>query len=143
METSNDIGENMPAETAPDSNDISNRRYAMFAHLAGPLGFGFSPFIGNIIAPLIIWLYKRNDLPLVNHAGKEALNFQISMSLYLFISFATFAYGGAEGNEICAWTGLVCGAACIPWYFIMIILATIWAGRGKKFKYPLSIRFIK
>ena len=43
------------------------------------------PF-GHILAPLIIWLSKREDYPLVTDQGKEILNFQISMTLYVIVS---------------------------------------------------------
>ena len=33
-----------------------------------------------------MWLIKRDQSPLVDREGKEALNFQISMSIYAAIS---------------------------------------------------------
>ena len=53
------------------------RTFAMLCHLLVFSGY-FIPF-GNIIGPLIIWIVKRDDHPLVNDQGKEVLNFQISI----------------------------------------------------------------
>ena len=60
------------------------RMWAMFCHLAGLVGY-LIPLIGNIVAPLIIWQIKKDELPFVDEQGKEAVNFQISMSLYALI----------------------------------------------------------
>ncbi|MBU1120234.1 DUF4870 domain-containing protein, partial [Patescibacteria group bacterium] len=53
----------------------------MFCHLSSFVAFIGIPF-GNVLGPLIIWLVKKNEMPLVEVNGKEALNFQISMSIY-------------------------------------------------------------
>ena len=60
------------------------RTWAMLCHIATFSG-GIIP-LGNIIAPLIIWLVKKDQFPLVNDQGKEALNFQISITIYLIAS---------------------------------------------------------
>ena len=51
---------------------------AMFAHLSALVGF-LIPF-GNLIGPLIVWQLKKDD-PFVDSQGKEAVNFQITVSL--------------------------------------------------------------
>ncbi|MEM8999196.1 MAG: DUF4870 domain-containing protein [Bacteroidota bacterium] len=44
----------------------------------------FVPF-GNFIFPLILWIANKKDHVFVDHNGKQALNFQISMLLYSII----------------------------------------------------------
>ncbi len=39
----------------------------------------YKEYIKEIIAPMIIWLVKKDEMPFVDDQGKEALNFQISM----------------------------------------------------------------
>ena len=41
----------------------------------------FVPF-GQFILPLVFWLPNRKQQPFVDYHGKQALNFQISMTLY-------------------------------------------------------------
>ncbi|MEE9360976.1 MAG: DUF4870 domain-containing protein [Cellulophaga sp.] len=41
----------------------------------------FIPF-GNFILPLILWSANKKELSFVDHNGKQALNFQISLLLY-------------------------------------------------------------
>lgn len=78
-----------PATAAPASAPIAAatttavavtdvKAWAMWSHLSALGGLVF-PF-GNILGPLIIWLSKRDEIPEVNVNGKEAMNFQITMS---------------------------------------------------------------
>ena len=57
------------------------RTIATICHLASFAGF-LMPF-GNILGPLVVWLIKRHDSPYIDYPGKEALNFQITLILYL------------------------------------------------------------
>jgi len=57
------------AKATPENRD--ERMWAMFCHLSGLAGFIF-PF-GNIIAPLIIWLVKKEEYEFVNDQGKEGI----------------------------------------------------------------------
>ena len=42
------------------------------------------PF-GSLIAPLILWLLKRNESAFLDEIGKEVVNFQISLIAYSFV----------------------------------------------------------
>jgi len=44
----------------------------------------FIPF-GNFIIPLVLWTANKNEYEFVDHNGKQALNFQISLLLYSII----------------------------------------------------------
>lgn len=105
------------------SNDAKNM--GVLCHL---LGF-FTSFVG----PLIIWLLKKDQMPFVDHHGKEALNFQITLAI---------AY-------VVAWISIFCfiGAFLVPILvladLIFCIIACIAASKGKYYKYPVSLRLIK
>jgi uncharacterized Tic20 family protein len=119
---------NLPQPALPENQA---RTWAAFAHLAAFIGL-LLPF-GNIIGPLIIWLIKRNESPLVDDQGREALNFQISMSIYAFLSWLlTFILIGF----------LLLGILVIFW-LIVVIVAAVKASDGQQFRYPLNLRFIK
>ena len=77
----------MSEEENLSSNEITDsevRQWGMFAHFAAFAGFVI-PF-GNIIGPLIVWQMKK-DMPFVDDQGKEALNFQITVSIAVLICF--------------------------------------------------------
>src|ERR671933_1689345 len=56
------------------------------------LGIPFAiPFL-NILGPLVIWLSKKNQHPVINFHGKESLNFQISFTIYEAIALIIFLF---------------------------------------------------
>lgn len=103
--------------------------WAMLCHLTTFAGF-FIPF-GNVVGPLIIWLMKKEEFPLVEDQGKEVLNFQISMTIY-FIAAAILIL-------LLIGIPLLIGLALFD--MIITIIAAVKANEGFKFRYPLSIRF--
>jgi uncharacterized Tic20 family protein len=124
-----------PYVQAPSDKTKDERMWAMITHLSG-----FAMYIsgiGHIIGPLIVWLIKRDSSPFVDDQGKEALNFQISFSIYMLGAFLLFI--------------TVIGAIiAIPLFFvlpiaqiILMIVAAIKANEGVAYRYPAIIRFIK
>jgi uncharacterized Tic20 family protein len=111
--------------------DNDSRTWGMLCHLSTFLGY-FFPF-GHIIGPLICWLSKKEDKPFVDYHGKEALNFQISLTLYYFIS----------GILVLVFVGIV--LIFVIWIasLILTIIAAVNANKGEYYQYPLTIRFIK
>ena len=107
------------------------RNWAMICHLSTFSGW-FIP-MGNILGPLIIWLMKREVSPFIDAHGKEALNWQISATIYLLISFAL----------IFVLIGFVLLPALLVFDIIIVIIATVRASSGQAYRYPLTIRFIK
>ncbi len=47
------------------------RTWATFCHLSALVAFIGIPF-GNVLGPLVIWLIKKNEMPLVQEEGKAA-----------------------------------------------------------------------
>ena len=122
------------AQQAQPSPEVSKdaRMWAMFCHLAGLCAF-IIPAVGNIVGPLILWQIKKDEYPFVDEQGKEALNFQISMTIYGLISAAlTF---------VCIGFFLLAAVAVVDLVFLLI--AAVKANNGQPYCYPLAIRFIK
>lgn len=110
----------------------TDRNWAMACHLSTLVGYFFIPF-GHIIAPLIIWLIKKEDSPFVDDQGKESLNFQISMTIYAVIS----------GILVFVLIGFLMLAALYLMEIICVVIAAVKANDGEKYRYPLTIRFLK
>src|SRR5687767_1240264 len=66
------------------TTDKDARTWGMFCHLAALAGY-IIPF-GNVIGPLVVWQMKKDLSPFVNDQGKEAVNFHITVILYMLIS---------------------------------------------------------
>lgn len=116
----------------PESRAKSDENmWAMFCHLGGLVGFILPP--ANIILPLIIWLKYRDEYSLVDDQGKEAINFQISITIYaiasailIFIAIGLF---------------LLLGLGIFS--LIVIVMAALRTSNGEKYRYPITIRFIQ
>lgn len=124
-------------------NNYQSNTWAMGCHLAALAFFVGVPF-GNILGPLVVWLIKKDQYEIVDQQGKEALNFQISMTIYAII-------GGALAF-ITTITLILAPIAFILWMMLValalldlvfIILATVKVSNGEAYRYPLTIRFIK
>lgn len=107
------------------------RMWAMFCHLSAFAG-NIVPF-GSILGPLIIWSIKKEQYQSINAHGKEALNFNISITIYTIISIIL----------ILIVVGIFMWAALWIFQTVMIIMASIKANNGEFFRYPLTIQFIK
>ena len=105
--------------------------WAMIAHLSTFAGH-LIPF-GNIVGPLIVWAIKKDEMPFVNDQGKEALNFQITMTVALIVA----------GLSVFVLIGFVLFPVVYLFDLIMTIIAAIKANEGVAYRYPLSIRLVK
>jgi uncharacterized protein len=90
-------------------------------------------YVGGFVAPLIIFLLKKDESPFVREHALESLNFQISVTIYVIGSvILIFAVIGI-------FLLIAIGLAA----FVLVILATIKASEGKSFRYPLTLRLIQ
>ena len=126
----------LPGQTAPNPIAGSlavtgDRTWAILIHLSAFAGL-LIPLIGNVIAPLIIWLVKRDD-PLIDLHGKEALNFNISVAIYSVICFIL----------IFVLIGILLGIALFAFWLTIVIVAAVRAGNGQKPGYVLAIPFFR
>ncbi len=97
-----------------------------------PLDPAPTTFAG-IIAPLIVWLVRKETSAFVDAQGKEAVNAQISVTIYALIAIPLCFI--IIGIPILA--GLYIGN------FILVIVAAIAAYEGRPYRYPLILRFVK
>ncbi len=130
----------------------TQRNWAMATHLAAlAICFVAIP-LGNIWGPLIVWLWKRHEVPGVDEHGKAALNFHISIVLYLLIGaivlgvpllILTFVPFLGLLTIPLLWLMGVVGSLIILVEIILTIIAAVKASDGSMFNYPLSLKLIK
>ena len=109
------------------------RTWGMLVHIAAFTGF-IIPVPGvNFIAPLLIWLLKKEEMPFVDDQGKQAMNFQLSLLVMAFVCFALMYIG--IGFLLIALLGI--------YAFVMIVIAAIKANEGVVYRYPFTIQFFK
>ena len=122
---------NQEVENSDNSPDKDARNWAMICHLSALSGC-FIP-LGNLLGPLIIWAIKKDEFTFVDQQGKEAINFQLSMTIAYLVS--------------CVLIILVIGIFLLGilavYALVMIIIASIKTNDGIDFRYPYVIRFVK
>jgi uncharacterized protein len=118
-----------PTSGAPTQDE---RTWGMIAHLSGFAVFLF-PLGGNILAPLIIWLTRRDTSVHVEMEAREALNFNISVTLGWIVC----------GSLVFALIGIPLGAALFLYWLVMTIVAGVKASEGIGYRYPFSLRLVK
>ncbi len=123
-------------QESPGSKEINKdaRMWGMICHLAGLGGLiPIVPVIGSVIGPLIVWQIKKDEFGFVNDQGKEAVNFQISILIYVIVSAV-----------LClTCIGFVLLPAVYIFDLIFLLIAAVKANDGERYRYPLTIRFIK
>lgn len=108
----------------PDPVPSDSRGWAAAAHLG--------PFLIGFIAPLVVWLIKKDDDAFVEYHSREALNFQISLMIYFLVSVVL----------VLVIIGIVLLIVGGIFAFVVMIVAGVKAANGEFYRYPLNIRFI-
>ncbi|WP_295879174.1 DUF4870 domain-containing protein [uncultured Thiohalocapsa sp.] len=116
---------------APGSVEASTREWATFLHLSQLLGFVLP--LAGLVAPLLIWQLKKDELPALDAHGKVVMNWVLSELIYLI--------GAAL---------LVLVVVGVPLLLALLVLAVVFpiiggvkANAGELWRYPLSIDFLK
>ncbi|MDC9722124.1 MAG: DUF4870 domain-containing protein [Urechidicola sp.] len=142
-------------------NTKNTNNNAFLIHISAFAGYFFP--LGGIIAPLIFWQVKKDENEFLDANGKEAVNFNLSYMLYMFIlglTFIPFIIRAILNNinnldhmhseffyDFPNIFGFVGGVSLIGILgvirFVLIILAAVKANNGELYKYPLTIKFIK
>ena len=115
----------------PVTQEQQARQWGFFLHLSMLAGFAV-PFAG-LVAPIVIWQLKKDELPGIDEHGKNAVNWIISSVIYAVVGVILIA--------------VVIG---IPWLLALALCAVIFplvaafkANNGEVWKYPLAITFLK
>ena len=119
----------------PVAASQTDRNWASASHwgtlVAAWLAMGF-------IAPLVIMLTVGNQSPFVRRHAVESLNFQISLLIYsaVAILFSLLTFG--LGLIIVIPLGLI----VLVLVLVVLIQASVKAGNGEEYRYPLTLRLV-
>jgi len=109
----------------PDPVPSESRGWATAAHLVPLIGLGF-------IAPLVIWLMKKEEDPFIEYHARESLNFQISLIIYILASVLLML----------VIIGFVLIFVVMIFALVVEVIAGIKAANGEFYRYPLIFRFV-
>ncbi len=134
----------LPPPVDPESDDAfdgapppgfpsdEERNWAVFCHLGGFAFYLLGFALGHILVPLALWLLKREQSAYVDEHGREALNFQISVTLYAI----------AVGALSFVLVGLLLIPVLAGFHIVLMIVASVRASQGEPYRYPLTIRLL-
>jgi uncharacterized Tic20 family protein len=121
-----DASQDTTTESTPGGSPSKEARtMAMLAHLLG--------IVTGFLGPLIIWLIKKDEEPFVDAQGKEALNFQITLTIVYIVCGATSCFIIPVFVALAAWVAAL----------ILAIMAGMKANEGISYQYPMTLRLIK
>ncbi len=116
-----------PSELSP-----SDRNYAVFCHLSGLALFTGIPF-GNLLLPLVLWAARRDESWFIDEHGKEAINFQISVTIYLLLSALL----------VCLLVGIPLLIFVLIFNVVCMIMAAVNVSGPEFYRYPMTIRLLR
>ena len=144
----------------------NQKNLATFIHLSTFSRF-FIPF-GNFIGPIVLWSINKNKSSFIDQHGKQIINFQFSILLYVIIlgtmMVPFFVFHIFEGlnyldiafhnnihidfdkaSPLLYFTGFLGGFAILAFIIelVLIIKASLKARDGEMYKYPFTINFLK
>jgi uncharacterized Tic20 family protein len=111
--------------------DEAVRNSAVAAHLATFAGL-IVP-LGSVIGPLAVWLTRRHRDPFIDQAGREALNFGISVAIY----------GAVVLVAALLLVGIPLLVVGVVAWVVLASLAAVKASQGEAYRYPLTLRLVR
>jgi uncharacterized Tic20 family protein len=119
------------AAPAPTPVPLEQRKWALACHLAAVGGI-LVPWFGLALGPLVAWLALRREHPSVEAHGREALNFGLSMMIWVAAASAVaYAFG--------AWFPV---PVVLALWVTCVVVACMKANGGELYRYPITIRFV-
>lgn len=113
----------------------SVRTTVMLLHLSALAGLVSG--IGFLLGPALVWQLKKGEHAAIDAAGKEAVNFQLTMLLA----------GIAAGILCVTIIGLVVGVPLAIAVGVLVavlpVVAGVRAANGERFRYPFTYPFLK
>ncbi len=117
--------ETLPLNDAPAGPKGSDKIWSMLSHLSALFGVGF-------LLPLVVYLAMRKESEYVATNAREALNFHISVLIYILCCIPLiFVFVGIPLMILLGLGSLV-----------FAIIAAVKASNGLCYRYPLTIRLV-
>lgn len=80
----------------------------------------------------MVWLVKKDESRFVDANGKQAVNFQLTWTVFIVVAFLTLLVG----------IGLVLVPIVVLAWLVLVILAMIRASDEEVYDYPLTIDLV-
>lgn len=112
----------MTSDVEPTPPTADDKLWAMLAHL--------SYFVVGILGPLVIWLVKKDTSTFVGDQAKEALNFQLAVTIVATVLMMTIVL-------------IPLAMIVVLGGMVFSILAVVETNNGKLYRYPYTLRLVR
>lgn len=127
------------AGPSPPPAGRDSRNWGVAAHLAWLVTVVGIP---APIGPLVVWLIKKDEDAFAEDQAREALNFQLSVLIYMIVG----AVAAAILAIVIFGLGLIALVPVVLVFAILIlvltIVAAVKASEGERYRYPMTIRLV-
>ena len=133
--------ESRVAETDTELPTTEERNWAMIAHLSSLFSFLFP--LGGVIAPLVVWLIKKEQSAFVAAHAFQSLVWNIIIAvIFVLLGIGTmilFVVGALFiiGPFLVIPLAMIAALALVAIWLIYVVLGAKAASEGKLFVYPL------
>ncbi len=121
---------NMQHQPAMSLQTAEQRQWGLFLHLSQFAVF-IVPIIG-IVAPIVLWQIKKDEIPVLDAHGKMITNWIISSFIYSIISIVLMF----------VLIGFLTFFALMVMSVVFPIIGAVKANNGELWEYPLTIKFL-
>lgn len=122
---------NMQYQPPMSLQTSEQKQMGLFLHLSQLINMIIP--IGGIIAPIVIWQMKKDEMPALDAHGKMVTNWLISSFIYMVVS----------GILTIVLVGILGVIAVAIMSIVFPIIGGIKANNGELWEYPLTIKFLK
>lgn len=129
-----DVHELSTTSSTEDANKggAADRKWLLLLHLSPLVGF-IIPFT-NLIVPLMLWAYKREDSPLFDAHGRAVVNFHLTVTLAFMVGVALLL--------VLLQVGILLIILTSAYTLVLILLNARSVMKNGSYKYPLSVKLI-
>ena len=104
-----------------------DRGFLAAAHLWPLIGVLTATLPLTVLLPIILWVARKDDSPLVDDQGREIMNVALTLGVLLLV-------------PVLGWLALLVWG---PVWIVSSIRAAIATQDGRYFRYPMTLRFIQ
>lgn len=130
--------------SAPLALPPASRLWAVLLHLSAFAGFLLTIPFAPLLLSWVIWIGKKSEFPELGPVAREAVNFQISYSVYFFLFYCCLAIAyllsfvliGIPLLILLAPVGLVLWVASL----VFPVIGAMTVSEGRIYRYPYIFR---
>ena len=115
-------------------------RWAAATHLSMLVGLVGIP---GLLGPLVLWLIKKGESDFFDAQAKEALNFSISLAIYIVALVSLIVIVSINESVAAIVFFSLALVALLIVGVILPVVAGVRAANGSSYRYPLTLRLVK